>query len=250
MPLSKHNSCMRNVAHATIIFSLVRVVNVYTLCRHNFRAFFSVRHRMKQPCHERRQISMKQHRPIPPVCSPPIHPEGCGCPQCRQQLCNCHPCAECNQPRFLLPRIIASGHIHQRCASVSLQVDGLPDCLRPPLMLVQVSAGCEQPRWEIIPGNRPSQLCVQLEIPLNCQVRDCNGCTVCGTACIDAETMLQLCIPACECWRTNVMVLPCVRMICPPSCSQCSCFDVQLEIAADVHLTRWAACTAMKPDKC
>ena len=223
---------------------------MHTLLKHKFRAFSPAMHRMKQPCNERRLISLKQHRPMPPACSPPIHPEGCGCPQCRQQLCNCHPCIERDQPQFLLPRVIASGHLHQRCAAFSLQVEGLSDCLHPPLMLVAVSAGCEPPHWEITPGERSSQLCVLLRIPLCCQVRDCSGCTVCATACMEAEMTLHLGAPACECWRTNVVALPCVRMVCPPPCSQCGCFDVCLEIAADVYLTRWAPCTAMRPEKC
>ena len=132
----------------------MRCQRMHTLLKHKFRAFSPAMHRMKQPCNERRLISLKQHRPMPPACSPPIHPEGCGCPQCRQQLCNCHPCIERDQPQFLLPRVIASGHLHQRCAAFSLQVEGLPDCLHPPLMLIAVSAGCEPPHWEITPGER------------------------------------------------------------------------------------------------
>ena len=190
---------------------------------------------------------MKQH-PMPPACFPPIHPEGCGCPACRQQVCS-QPCTNRNQVRFLLPRIIAGGHIHQRCASFSLQLDCLPEYLRPPLMLVQVSAGCEPPQWEIMPGERPTQHCMHLQLPLTCQVRDCTGCTVCTSAYIEADAILHLCAPSCECWRTNVMVLPCVRMVCPPPCSSCGCFDAQLEIAADVYLTRWEAC-ATKHDPC
>ncbi len=193
-------------------------------------------------------------KPMRPDHAPyPIHPAGCGCPACRQTACGCDRCtqhAPCDQPRFLLPRILASGRIHQRCASFTLQPECLPDCLRPPLMLVSVSAGCQTPQWELLPGDRHNEACVHISIPLICRVRDCSGCTFSAPACIETDAVLRLPMPFAECWRANVLVQPCVRMICPPPSSACGCFDVQLEVAAEVWLVRWEAVAAGRKQGC
>lgn len=214
---------------------------------------------------------MKHHRPYPAYppqpCSPPIHPQGCGCPDCMQHMpqpcpppdCRWDGCAPPSCPphachdaqRFLLPRIISSGRTWLRRECFTLHLDGLPSCLQMPLMLISVAASGEAPQWEPLPDAHPGQMRLHICIPLTCQVRDCSGCTYTAHATIEVDACLRLQAPQCECWRSTLMLLPCVRLVCPPPCADSPCFDVQLEVLVEAYLTRWEACTrSQHPERC
>lgn len=160
-------------------------------------------------------------------------------------------CAVCRKPEpcvrgVLLPRVIARGQTWHRCCHATLQVEGLPECLHPPLMLASVTAVGE-PSWTQQPDPSCRALCLHVIIPVQCEVRDCQGCTMWGRACIEVDITLPLSIPLAECWRSSMKVIPCVRMICPP-CTACEpCFDVQLEVLAEAYLLRWETCQALPP---
>ena len=114
-------------------------------------------------------------------------------------------------------------------------------------MLVSVSASGEAPQWQPLPQQPPGQLCLHVCIPLTCQVRDCAGCTHTASAAIEVDAVMRLQAPQCECWRATLMLLPCVRLVCPPPCAEGPCFCVQLEVLLEAYLTRWEPCVHGKP---
>ena len=161
-----------------------------------------------------------------------------------------HDC-RCSQPQaqaipgVLLPRILASGRewLHRQCFDITLH--DLPECARPPLALVSVSPGGD-PRWTPSPCSRPLLYCV--EIPLLCQVRDSCGCLFTACSSISAKVCLTPCCPLPECWRSQMMVIPCVRLVCA-ECSHDPCFHAQLEVLVEAWLLRWENCAAQQPCK-
>ena len=174
-------------------------------------------------------------RPCPPR---PCPPEQCHCDLCRRKECGCG--GGGGGRGYLLPRVIASGREWLRRCQACLTVEGLPDCAEPPLTLVAVCAAGE-PTWteEVDPCQRA--LCLQITIPLMCQVRDCRGCVYSGRACVQVGTTMRLSVPHAECWRNTMMVLPCVRLVCVPCASNTPCFDALLEILVECYMVRWEA---------
>lgn len=158
-------------------------------------------------------------------------------------------CAACTPPRpshgWLLPRIIAKGKEWLRRQCFSLQIDHLPACAQSPYTLISVSP-CGEPTWEPLADGRP--LCFRVRIPLVCQVRDGCGCLHSGSACISLNASLTPLCPPHECWRSCMMVLPCVRLVCS-ACSQTCCIDAQLEVLLEAYLLRWESCMASQPCK-
>lgn len=177
-----------------------------------------------------------------PMCCPrPIcPPDECRCDQCRRDCCS--PCS-CGKPcrSFLLPRIIASGRTWLRRHCCTMRVEGI-ECAQPPLTLLCVSA-CGEPSWEQLSCDS-RQLRLRVTIPLTAQVRDACSCVHTGRACVEAEVCLSLSVPQGECWRSNLLLTPCVRLVCLPCTSQNACFDVQLEILIEAFLVRWETCNA------
>ena len=160
-----------------------------------------------------------------------------------------HPSCRCDrQPPMqgiLLPKIIASGREWQRRCCVELRVEDLPRCAKPPFALCSVSP-CGEVSWEPLPGSRPLRF--RVKVPLICQVRDACGCLHSGLAAISAEVCLTPCCPLPECWRANLTVLPCVRLVCA-ECSQDCCFTAQLEVLVEAYLLRWEPCPTDVPCK-
>ena len=181
-------------------------------------------------------------RPEPP--KPP-------CPSCPPRECRCHDCCVpqpcvpvCPQRpahSFLLPRVLASGRQWQRRCSLCLEISGLPECIEGPLTLVSVSA-CGESSWEAVPVDSPHVLCLRVHIPLQGLVRDRCGCLHTGRASLTTEVTLRLNCPAAECWRHHLLILPCVRLACPPCPSENGHFDVQLELLVEAYLIRWEPC--------
>jgi len=191
-------------------------------------------------------------RPEPP--HPSCPPRECRCHDC----CVPQPCApSCPQPcpqrpahSFLLPRVLASGRQWQRRCCVTLEVCGLPSCLEGPLTLCSVSA-CGDCAWEAVPVDSGHVLCLRVTIPVQCQVRDRCGCTHAGRASLTTEVTLRLGCPAAECWRHQLLLLPCVRLVCPPCTADTPCFDAQLELLLEAYLIRWEPCaTGMAQPAC
>lgn len=162
--------------------------------------------------------------------------QDCGCP-------NCKPVRPRPMQRVLLPKILASGREWLRRSCVSLQVEGLPNCLQPPYGLVSVSP-CGEAQWESLSEGRPLHL--RITVPLLCQVRDGCGCLHSGHSCLCVEMCLQ---PQCsmqECWRGSMMILPSVRLICAEqSCGEC--FSAQIEMLVEAYLLRWEPCATGQP---
>ena len=197
-------------------------------------------------------------RPAPPPCPP----QTCQCDECRGRRndgCQPHPCpppfrpGPCCPPRpipngFLLPRIVAAGREWQRRCQLTLNVEGLPMGAEPPLTLLEVTA-CGQPEWEMIDCGDPRALMIHVHVPLTCQVRDRCDRVYTGRAAITADVRLRTNGPRAECWRSSLMVLPCVRLICVPCPQERPCFDVLLEVLIEAYMTRWEPCLSGEPPK-
>lgn len=192
----------------------------------------------------RQQECMHRGRSIrPEPCRPLCPPEECRCNSCRQPPPGC--CGQ-EQRGFLLPRILASGRAWLRRCQTTLQVEGLPECAPPPLTLLSVCAAGE-PAWTQEHDPARHALCLHVTIPLICQVRDSCGCIHNGRACIRVDVAMQLSVPAAECWRSTVLVQPCVRLVCAPCPSEDGCFEAELEILAECYMIHWEPCMAGQP---
>lgn len=160
-------------------------------------------------------------------------------------------CGMCTSPKpapcqgFLLPKIIANGREWLRRQCFALEVEGLPACAQPPYALVSVYP-CGDPGWEPVPDGRP--LHFRVTIPLLCQVRDGCGCIHTGRGSISLCMQLHPSCPLPECWRSCMMVLPCVRLVCA-ECSHTACFQTQLEVMVEAYLLRWEPCMGQQPCK-
>ena len=192
-------------------------------------------------------------RPAPPPCPP----QTCQCSECQQ--CGSHPCGPALVPcrpcspqkplpsgGFLLPRIVAAGREWQRRCSLTLTVDGLPMGAEPPLTLLEVTS-CGQPTWETLDCDDPRATYLRVQVPLIARVRDrCNRIYT-GRTAITVDVRLRHAGPRSECWRSNLLVLPCVRLICMPCSSEQPTFDVLLEALVEVYMIRWEPCLSGAP---
>lgn len=171
-----------------------------------------------------------------------VHPP-CGC-LCPPERCQCDQCSRPPVPGgrgFLLPRIIACGREWQRGRQITLQVEGLPLCPDACLTLTDVRAVGE-PLWTQRTDPCRRALCLHVTIPLACLVRDEQGCQHEGRVQVELDTCLPLTTPPAECWRDQMMLLPCVRLMCPGVTGRGGCFDAQLEIRLESYLIRWEPC--------
>lgn len=204
-----------------------------------------------------------QERPAPP-CPPQTcgcgecgcHEGGCGERRCAPPPIPCRPPTGCSSHRplpsggFLLPRIVAAGREWQRRCSLMLSVDGLPMGAEAPFTLLEVTA-CGQPTWETLEDNDPRATCLRVRVPLACLVRDRCNHTYTARSAITVDVRLRHNHPRSECWRSNLMVLPCVRLICIPCSSETSTFDVLLEVLVEAYMTRWEPClSGPEPKPC
>lgn len=123
----------------------------------------------------------------------------------------------------------------------------LAPCAEPPFTLLAVNLGSDAPRWEVLSSQSPHQLCLHLCIPVTCQIRDCRGAVYTGDALVETDVALRLTMPISECWRNTMVVLPCVRLVCPPPPCDTPCFEAQLELLVEVYMTRWETCMAGIP---
>lgn len=202
-----------------------------------------------RPCRCGCSVPWPKPEPPRPPCSScaPCPPRDCHCRDC---CCAPQPCAQRSSHAFLLPRVLAAGRQWQRRCSLCLELCGLPECIEGPLTLVSVSA-CGESSWEAVPVDSPHVLCLRVTIPLHCQVRDRCGAIHSARASLTTEVTLRLSCPAAECWRHQLLLLPCVRLACPPCPSENCRFDVQLELLVEAYLIRWEPCsTGMSQPAC
>ncbi len=200
--------------------------------------------------------------PCPPPCPPPCPapcPAPCPppCPAPCPQLCSppfppCPPKDRCkheHEPaQVLLPRIICSGREWQRRLCTKLSVSCLPDCAKPPFQLISVQQSGAQPWWEPSKKNAGwGQAIFHVFIPVCACVRDASGCEYFCPAVVEMDACLRLkCAPN-ECWRYNLIIVPCVRLVCAPVCSNDLCFDVELEVVLELFLIHWEPCFTRPP---
>lgn len=204
-------------------------------------------------------------RPAPPPCPrpAPCPPQTCQCDECLSRDCGprcappvvpcrpspcCYPSKPFPSNGFLLPRIVAAGREWQRRCQLTLAVDGLPLGAEAPLTLLEVTA-CGQPSWETLECDDPRALALRVRVPLACQVRDRNNRCYTGRSAITVDVRMRMSCPRSECWRGNVMVLPCVRLICVPCPEETPSFDVLLEVLVEAYMTRWEPCLSGEPQK-
>ena len=212
---------------------------------------------------------MNRHfQPCPPLpscppmpcsnCPGPCSPDQCRCGRCRKPEPPCPPdpcsCDRCPRPEgcfpphsFLLPRILASGRIWLRRTPFCLTLTNMDPCAQPPYTLLSVEASSAQPRWEIASSPNPHRMCIHVWVPLCCRVKDGCGNVYTAEAEAEADVPMQLTMPAAECWRNTLVVLPCVRLVCAPQVSDTLCITAQLEMIVEAFLTRWEGCMVGMP---
>lgn len=152
----------------------------------------------------------------------------------------------------------------QRRACVALYVGGLPEDANGRLRLVGVTA-CGDADWEIAPyqeprpcgcrgcrPSRPAPCLLRVNIPVVCQVQAECGQVLRGESVLTTDVALPIrCVQA-ECWRNQMMVLPCVRLIdggapvCADGCRP-PVFDCTIELLVEAYMTRWEACGTPAP---
>ena len=122
-------------------------------------------------------------------------------------------------------------------------------CMRPPLRLLSVCVGGE-PVWTQTQDAARRLLCLQVMIPLLCQVEDSCGAVHTVRSCVQVDTALRLPMPVAECWRSSIMALPCVRLVQGGCAGADGCFDAQLEIHLCCYLVRWEVVGAQARPEC
>lgn len=153
-------------------------------------------------------------------------------------------CCECGRPQggMLIWRILGSGREWQRRACLTLRVSGLPEGM----MTLTDLRVCGETIWEPLPASCGNQLLLKVSIPVLCTVRDCCGCLQTGHSFLETTVALCLTCPVPECWRHQVAVLPCVRLICGAT-SDCGCFEATVEVLVEAYLLRPEACRQGQP---
>lgn len=144
------------------------------------------------------------------------------------------------QPKsVLLPRIICCERRSLPALCTRLSLDGLPCGAQPPYQLIMVQQSGARPWWTPLQnkGSR-RQLCIRVFIPVCAQIRDGCGALHYATSVVEADTHISPACPCSECWRYDLVIVPCIRLCHSPVCSEDCCFDVRLEAALELYLTR------------
>lgn len=189
------------------------------------------------------------------------HPP-CGCQSCGSQRPPDHcvhpqppsrpprPPKPCRPPQaqgVLLDKIIACERKFIPSLCTDLVVEGLPCCAQPPFLLTMVQQSGAQPWWTPLETQGPFQrLCMRVCIPVCCQIKASCGKHYSATSVVEVEACLTPGCNASEWWRHRIVIVPCVRLCCPPVCSEDVCFRVQLEVTLEIYLTRPEPCM-MRP---
>ena len=184
--------------------------------------------------------------PPSPCCPDPCVPEPICCNPCERPVCPPRPCPPkpCPCRSYLLPRVIASGREWRRRCQLCLTVSGLPECAKPPFSLIAVSA-LDPADTTFQPAPVHTRMTMHVVIPLLCQVRDRNGCIFTGQGLLETDVCMHLSVPCDECWRSAILVQPCVRLVSMPCASDVPQFDTCLEVLIEAYLIRWEPSSPM-----
>lgn len=200
-----------------------------------------------------------QHSPCGcQMCSTPRPPDCC-CPTAppKPPDCGCHPQPPkhskppkaCAPQGVLLNKIVASERKLIQSLCTELQVEGIPCCAQSPFTLVMVQQSGAQPWWTPLESQgQCARLCLKVFIPVCCQIRDACGKFFSATAVVEADTCLSPRCPMSDCWRHQIVIVPCVRLCSPPVCSEGNTFCVQLEASLELYFTRMEACFMRPPE--
>ena len=187
-------------------------------------------------------------KPINQVCRPwnvyPPVQKPCG-----DEMKWCGQCGDVHCGGYLLPRVITGAREWLRCCEVLLRVEDLPEHAPRPLKLTAVCAAGE-PVWTQTQDVCRRRLCLQVNIPLCCQVEDGCGCVHCGRSVVTVDAAMPLPMAAAECWRGTMMILPCVRLVNGGCAAQDACFDARLEICLACYMVRWEHLMAPCKSQC
>ncbi|MBQ8200893.1 MAG: hypothetical protein IJZ74_03895 [Clostridia bacterium] len=139
---------------------------------------------------------------------------------------------------MLVPRIVASGRAWLRNAEIELCVEDLPDCAEAPFALLNINA-CGSSDWEFLTTGGRRRI-IRVTIPVTARIRDCNGCVHTVHSSVTVDVPIRMGMPRQNpCHGGSVTVLPTIRLVCAPVCSDDNCFTVRLDVLVDVYVTRW-----------
>lgn len=151
-----------------------------------------------------------------------------------------HP-SGCEDPRWLLPRVLGSGREENRCFCATLRVSGLP-CGAPPFYLEGLEVADDPPRVRVVEsGGCMCGLTAQVEIPLIAYVRDGCGQIRCGTTSVTVRCR----VPEGGHRRGTLMATADVRLI-GAECAQTPCFEARLALCVEVYRVRLEPCGARR----
>ncbi len=182
---------------------------------------------------------------------------GCGCSSCTWQGCgscstcgnSCGTCDSCTSSctcgtscetwngctasgATLTPRFVSIGRTFQKRITQTLCITDLPDYVETPLTLTCVTV-CGQATWEQISECRNQLLRVM--VPVVVQIRDCGGRCITGHATVTLTIPLCSSCRACDLWRSQLYVAPCIRLAAQVTANEDGCFDATLEVQAEVY---------------
>ncbi len=174
---------------------------------------------------------------------------GCGCGNCTWQGCGntCDTCDNCttgcgtscetwngctSSGATLTPRFVSIGRTFQKRITQTLCITDLPDYVEEPLTLTCVTV-CGQATWEQISECRNQLLRVM--VPVAVQIRDCAGRCITGHATVTLTIPLCNNCRACDLWRSQLYVAPCIRLAAQVTANEDGCFDATLEVQAEVY---------------
>ncbi len=195
--------------------------------------------RCKQPC-------PPPCPPPEPPCCPPPRPEP-RCPVCGFYPCRCkQPCVPAQSGRFLISRILGTGSCRERQVCERLCLERIPRAAVPPYTLQSVTVSSEPPLWDELPCDRRGTMQLLVATALICVIRDARGECYQAPATLSRRVCLRLSCALGDCWRRQIVIQACVRLLnCPQGC-QDGCFEALLETQIEAYAT--ALCVAGRPD--
>ncbi len=169
--------------------------------------------------------------------------QGCGCGACSAwdgcDSCGASACRTCDSwgscgtsGSVLTPRFVSIGRTFQRRITQTLCIADLPDYVETPLTLTSVTV-CGAASWEQISECRNQLL--RVTVPVAVQIRDCAGRCITGHAVVTLTIPLCSNCRACDLWRTQLYVAPCIRLAAQVTDNEDGCFDATLEVQAEVY---------------
>lgn len=177
-----------------------------------------------------------QTKPYPP----PRPPRPCPPPK---------PCGCAERKEILLQRVVARERRSIPCLCTELKLEELSPCAQAPFRVLMVQQSGKQPWWTPLDGGcGDRRLRIRVFIPVCCQVMDAQQKLYCASAVVETETTLQPPCPPSECWKHQLVVVPCVRLLECAECCDCAPCRVKLEVQLEVYLLHPETGTMRKPE--